>query len=299
MLTRPALCAKLITKDEPFTDEYILAKLKAFVKFPVAASFKADGWRGILPDEFLRSRSFKLIPNLQLQERSKALPRLFDLENYSQDLTFQQIDSICKRASADASKIDFWILDWYSDEPYIDRINRAADWVTKHPEIGCKLLTPKLCYSPEELLAFEKEALEQKFEGICFRDPWGKYKCGYSTLKEGYLTKLKRFIDEEAIIVGFKEEEENQNEQTKDAFGLSKRSSHQANKTGKGTLGAFIVRTPRGEFSVGTGPTASQRQSFWERRDSLIGKVVTVKFFPIGIKDLPRHPVFKGFRNDL
>jgi DNA ligase-1 len=125
------------------------------------------------------------------------------------------------------------------------------------------------------------------------------YKCGRSTLREGWLLKLKRFIDEEAEVVGFEEEMQNNNEKTRDAFGLSERSSHQDNKTGKERLGSFVVKNPRGEFKVGTGFTASQRQSFWERRDSLIGKVVTVKFFPIGIKDLPRHPVFKGFRNDL
>ncbi|HQT78609.1 MAG TPA: hypothetical protein PLD10_16265 [Rhodopila sp.] len=93
----------------------------------------------------------------------------------------------------------------------------------------------------------------------------------------------------------------NGNEAIINELGLTKRSTHQANKTGKGTLGALIVRGitayPGVTFRIGTGFDATQRCVFMTDRDKLLGKIVTYKHFPIGAKDAPRHPVFKGFRH--
>jgi len=51
------------------------------------------------------------------------------------------------------------------------------------------------------------------------------------------------------------------------------------------------------EFSIGTGLTALQRGVFWARQDDYLGKTVKYKFFPVGVKDKPRHPVFLGLRH--
>lgn len=50
-------------------------------------------------------------------------------------------------------------------------------------------------------------------------------------------------------------------------------------------------------FSIGTGLTAAQRQFYWNERDILPGKLIKYKFFPVGVKVAPRHPVFLGFRD--
>ena len=68
--------------------------------------------------------------------------------------------------------------------------------------------------------------------------PDGPYKCGRSTVREGYLLKLKRFADGEAVILGCCEQMHNANAAQQDAFGRTKRSSHKDNKIGKATLGA-------------------------------------------------------------
>ena len=48
------------------------------------------------------------------------------------------------------------------------------------------------------------------------------------------------------------------------------------------------------EFEIGTGFTAAEREALWLAPP--IGKIVKYKFFPVGVKDRPRHPVFLGFR---
>ena len=102
------------------------------------------------------------------------------------------------------------------------------------------------------------------------------------------------------MIVGLYEELHNANEKTTNELGRGHRSSHKANKHGKGTLGGFAVRDRYSgvEFRVGTGFTAQERADLWAEGDALIGRVVKYKFFAVGVKDAPRHPVMLGFRED-
>lgn len=153
----------------------------------------------------------------------------------------------------------------------------------------------------EHLESYEECCTKHGYEGVMLRAPEGPYKQGRSTAKEGYLLKLKRFEDAEATIVGFEERMHNANEATKDERGYTKRSSHQENKVGTGTLGALIVRGVTAfegiEFNIGTGFDDEQRQDFWANREAMLGETVKFKFFEVGVKDAPRHPVFLGFRS--
>ena len=150
------------------------------------------------------------------------------------------------------------------------------------------------------LLKYEAYLLERGAEGVMVRSYEGKYKQGRSTEKEGILGKLKRFADAEYEVIGYVERMENQNEKTTDALGHSKRSSHQENKVGRGDLGAIVCRTGDGlEFNCGTGFNDDDRAKLWAIRDTgLIGRFAKIKSFLIGVKDLPRFPVFLGFRDD-
>jgi DNA ligase-1 len=124
-------------------------------------------------------------------------------------------------------------------------------------------------------------------------------------VREGYLLKRKPFKDSEAIIVGFEEQMENANEAEQDAFGRTKRSKHLEGMIPKDTLGKFLVReigeTPwlDREFAIGTGEGLTQdlRKEIWDNQSKYLGKIVTYKYQPHGIKDLPRLPIWKGFRD--
>lgn len=150
-----------------------------------------------------------------------------------------------------------------------------------------------------EIDQWETSFLEQGFEGLMIRDPNAAYKFGRSTTREGFLLKLKRFLDDEAEIVGFEEEMHNANELGKNELGYAHRTSHQENLVPKGTLGKFIARSSKFEktFKIGSGFTAAQRQEFWNSQESLKGKIVKYKYLPIGVKERPRHPIFLGFRH--
>jgi DNA ligase-1 len=160
------------------------------------------------------------------------------------------------------------------------------------------ILTPRKIDSFEELLAYEKECLEKGFEGLIIRSGTSPYKCGRSTLREGFMLKIKRFSDAEAKVVDFVEYEHNTNEAEKDNFGRTKRSDKKEGKVPGNMLGKFILELPDGRrFGCGTGFDMEQRKEIWANKEQYLGKLVKFKFFEVGVKELPRHPVFLGFRH--
>jgi DNA ligase-1 len=190
----------------------------------------------------------------------------------------------------------FYQFDYWDepDMPYSYRIE-SADSCANVFHLGCHLAGSK-----EELLGYEENVLNQGYEGVIIRNPDGKYKYGRCTLKENNAFKLKRFEDAEAIIVGFEEEMHNGNEAETNELGRTKRSTAKAGLIGKGTLGSFICRTSDNiDFNIGSGFDQQDRVNFWENKESLVGKLVKYKHFPIGVKDKPRHPIFLGFRDKI
>ncbi len=158
---------------------------------------------------------------------------------------------------------------------------------------------PYLCRSADELFEFEKRAIEERGEGICFRLPDSPYKQGRSTLKEQYLVKLSRFVRTEATIIGFEEQMHNANRSKRNAVGMMDRSSRQSGLRGKGVLGAFIVRDDNGlVFNVGTGVglTDAMREQVWLSQLNWLGARITIKHKPHGQKLKPRSPIYVGRR---
>ena len=149
-----------------------------------------------------------------------------------------------------------------------------------------------------DLLAYKQSTLEVGYEGVMLRPPDGPYKQNRSTLREGYLIKLKRFTDAEAVCIGYGELMHNGNEAVTNELGRTARSSAQAGLIPGGTLGYLLCKTPDGvEFKIGTGFDAADRADLWAEQDKLMGRIVKYKSFPVGVKDAPRHPVWLGFRH--
>lgn len=151
----------------------------------------------------------------------------------------------------------------------------------------------------QQLLDLEEKYLNLGYEGLMIRHPDGPYKQNRSTLREGFLLKLKRFSDRDAEIIGFEELMHNGNEAKKNALGHTERSSHKENLVGMNTLGALIVRDIESgvEFNIGTGYTQSDRDEIWTNRTGIVGQIVKYKSFDIGVKDKPRFPVWLGMRD--
>ncbi len=69
-----------------------------------------------------------------------------------------------------------------------------------------------------------------------------------------------------------------------------------------GTLGAVLVDYKGSTVGVGSGFTKEQRDFFWQNRNSLLGRVITVQYFEetTDAKGVPslRFPVFRELREE-
>jgi DNA ligase-1 len=271
----------------------------AKLNFPALASPKLDGIRAYVRNGVVMSRQNKPIPNQHVQTLFKPYEH-FDGELIVGDPT----DPMCYRntmsgvMSRDGEpEVRFFVFDHleHLDHPYEARWARFLRYNRE-----CLVpLEQRLIFTHEELSAFEAKCLGDGYEGVILRAPGAPYKQGRSTVNEGYLLKVKTFLDSEAVVIGFEERMANMNEATVSETGRTKRSSHKANKVGRDDLGALIVAWNGFEFNIGTGFTDAERERIWDNRERFHGKLAKFKYFPIGGYELPRHPVFCGWRDPI
>jgi DNA ligase-1 len=278
------------------------------LRFPVLASPKLDGVRALNINGVLVSRKLKEIPNTHVQNYLGRLPyhgwdgELVAGASTGQDVFHRTTSAVMSEGGTPL--VTFWVFDFFpkADEPYIERLRHlpeAFDMGSGETEdlIRVRPLKHKVIRTREHLDRYEAYCLERGYEGVMVRDPHGRYKFGRSGKTDKWLCKVKRFQDAEAEIIGVVEQMRNENESRINELGLSKRTSHKANKKPKGTLGSLVCRLPNGvEFEIGTGMNFATRDELWAAPP--IGKTVKFKFQPTGIKDKPRFPVFLGIRED-
>jgi DNA ligase 1 len=273
------------------------------LQFPLLASPKLDGIRAVVRGGVVYSRSNKPIPNKFVQERFCALEG-FDGElivghSNAHDV-YRQTTSHVMSHDKTGFDVAFHAFDFILCDGGYDQRSLALNeaWekhylktpVYQHEQLPCGNL--------DALLEYEKMCLDRGYEGLILRKPDGQYKMGRSTVREGLLLKMKRFVDAEAVVIGFEERMHNGNEATVSELGRTKRSSHKANKSGRGDLGALVCRTADGiEFNIGTGLCDAERERIWANRDQYLGQLAKFKYFPVGVKEAPRHPVFLGWRD--
>ena len=269
-------------------------------KFPYAATPKIDGIRFLMVGGAALTRSFKPIRNEYLQKiLSSNLPEGIDGELTSGS-TFQECSSIMRIKGEPDFKV--WIFDFVNpnDEikPYKERMNELRKFESFNIP-SYEILFPTIVSNQEQIDQLMIKNLNAGYEGLMLRDPNGIYKFGRSSVKENILLKVKEFMDDEAEIISFREKMINTNEGLKDNFGRTKRSSCQDGLKPSGTLGGLILRNSEGlEFSCGSGLNDALRDEIWKNKSKYLGKLVKYKFMSKGIKDLPRHPVFMGFRDE-
>ena len=269
-------------------------------KFPYAATPKIDGIRFLMVGGAALTRSFKPIRNEYLQKiLSSNLPDGIDGELTSGS-TFQECSSIMRIKGEPDFKV--WIFDFVNPKgevkPYKERMNELRKFESFNIP-SYEILFPTIVSNQEQIDQLMIKNLNAGYEGLMLRDPNGIYKFGRSSVKENILLKVKEFMDDEAEIIAFREKMVNTNEGLKDNFGRTKRSSCQDGLKPSGTLGGFILRNSEGlEFSCGSGLNDALRDEIWKNKSKYLGKLVKYKFMSKGIKDLPRHPVFIGFRDE-
>lgn len=271
-------------------DEFLLK-----IRFPVLATPKIDGIRCIKIGGRALSRSLKPIPNKYIRESiERECPDGLDGELTCGD-NFQAVTSGVMTHTR-TPKFTYFVFGMKIHDlsfKYLDVINPPT-----LPSF-CEFLLPSFCSNLDALFKYEEECLAQGAEGVMIRPPNGLYKYGRSTLNEQLLVAIKRFHDCEGIVVGFNERMSNGNEMERNALGYAERSSHLDGMIPMNTLGSLDVKLEDGKVvKVGTGFTDSARMLIWMTRAQCLGRTVTIKYQKFGVKDLPRLPVFKGFRKD-
>jgi DNA ligase-1 len=267
---------------------------------------KLDGIRAIVRDGKLLSRTMKPIRNSYTQQ-------LFgntDLEGLDGELVVGEPygEGVFARTTSGVMSADgepdvrYYVFDDITAEGRF--VERHRTLATRHrdltPGSRIELLQQTIVVGPSELVRAEDAYVSWGYEGVIVRDPHAPYKQGRSTPKEGYMGKLKRFKDSEAVITGFEEMMHNDNPATTDARGFTVRSSHLAGQRPSGMLGALRVQDATNEawvFGIGSGLDHELRKKIWTNREAYTGKIVRYKYIPVGTLEAPRHPIFTGFRD--
>lgn len=284
------------------------------LKFPLWVSPKLDGIRAIVLGGRVLSNTLKPFPSNFVQ-RTWGRPEFegFDGElicgNPNDHNVYQRTYSAVMTHGCE-KPVDFHVFDLWSEAGSVfdlrwERMNDILieTGVENHNIV---VVDQSLAAEWNEVLKIEQTVLDYGYEGIMIRNPNTEYKFGRSTYLEQALLKLKRFTDSEAVVVGAEELFHNNNPAILDARGLTVRSSHLANKTAGGVLGALVVRDVYGrfdqnDFRLGTGFSAKEREDLWKEYvdGNLLGRIAKYSFFNYGVVDLPRHPKFKGWRSPI
>lgn len=190
-----------------------------------------------------------------------------------------------------------------------DKLEKLVEELRNEETRRLHLMPFRIVKSLDELEALDDEWVEYGYEGTIVRNGDAPFKPDRSTLAME-LWRIKRFIDFEFKVTGLQEAMENRNEAKTNALGRTERSTHKANKVGKGMIGAIIGTvlkdvSYRGEvlfkkgqpIKVGPGEmTHADRAKYWNNPKLIVGKIGKAKVQPHGTKDKPRAPVWIGFR---
>lgn len=275
------------------------------LQFPAMVSPKLDGVRATVYGGVLYSRSLKPIPNVHVQAKFKHLPDGTDGElivGSPSDDPYRRTVSVVMSDDKLADDANYFIFDNATSQlPFRSRFAGLLE-LDNGP---VKIVPHNVVSSLDELGMAETLFLSQGYEGLMYRDPDSPYKHGRSSEKEGWLLKVKRFADAEALVLGCEPEMENTNEAFTNELGRTARSSAKAGKVAKDTLGKFNCRGVGGDydtilFDVAVSSlTHEARKVVWEqfKNGSIVDKLIVYKYFPTGGDTRPRHPIFKGFRD--
>lgn len=278
------------------------------LQYPVYASAKLDGVRASTPGDDVVSRKLEVFPNKAAQRFAKW--KGVDGELIVGSPTDPQVrnttSGTLNRKTDVADGLRFYVFDLInSSQPFEERLKMLETFYGAPKTEDDPIVVPHtLIENERQLLEYEEFKLSEGYEGLILRAPGGPYKHGRSTTKEGWMLKLKRFEDAEAMVIMVNEEMRNDNEAKKDKLGRTKRSKAQEGLVGKGRAGELLVVGTNGkfkdvEFTVPLGGAGDVGKAWWWERDKAadaIGRIITYRYFPKGVKDKPLLPTYVGLR---
>jgi DNA ligase-1 len=231
-------------------------------------SEKLDGMKGKWINGELRTRNENILKPPKWFK--KLLPTEYNLEGelYFGKNSFHKTGSLRSHDPLSWDKVEFHIFELIDyNLNWLDRKRKLKEIINVNDKIRIvkwkKILD---CNHVEEKL---KSIIEKNGEGLILADPNGMYVDGYVD----HILKYKQKKDREAIVVGYKTDEE------------CKR------------LTSLIVKDRKIIFNIGTGLKIKHRYNFEERFP--IGSIISYWYEIIGKNGKPRTPIFKGVRIDV
>ena len=254
------------------------------LQYPLLCSPKYDGIRCIVKPGGCLSRTGKLLPSFQVQEEfSKYLhfdgeliegnPTDFEVYNRTQSYVMSENKP---------GNLTFYVFDWTHPDDlgkmFFHRLEILQQEMKTFSDVNIQLVEHIDIDNYDQLIEYEEKCVDMGFEGIIY--------------------KLKRFQEDEAVIIGFEEKMHNNNELQKNELGYAKRSSAKEGLVPANTVGNFICYFKNQEISIAPGAFShDQLKQIWEDRDEYIGELLKFRYFAHGVKDKPRQPRAVGFRS--
>ena len=301
------------------------------LKYPLLVSPKLDGIRGVtrsvpkieIDDMFgeydtgsyedvVLSRELKPLPSKQVQAAFKSFTGLdgeFIVGDETSYGVYNRTQSHVMSVDKPHSDLRYRVFDTCDDDladlPFEDRLEHARGLIIAYKnamptDVSLTLVEHMMCRNYDELTAEEEKQLDLGYEGVIMRNPLGRYKWNRGTFKEGLIYKLKRFQDDEGLIVDLEEGMKNENAQTRNEKGYATRSESAEGMLPADTLGKFVVEWKGKILKVAPGNFShAERKAIWNRKEEFIGLWLKFRFFDYGIKDLPRFPRAIGFRSKI
>jgi DNA ligase-1 len=265
---------------------------RAEIEFPVYSQPKLDGLRCIVTRHGAFSRKWKPFTTLQhirdaLQPIFDKYPMVqaFDGEMYSHELNdnFEEIVSIVKQPKATAEDIEkckrmvqYHIYDYVPSNDLADLIFKTRDldlsvMIPKDSE-HLKLVKTKMIWNREELNEEYQWYMVDGYEGQMIRAD-----APYQQKRTKYLLKRKDFVDEEFLIVGYKEGKGNR----------------------EGCITLRLSTKDGKEFDSVPVGGVEYLQHLWEKRILLPGLYATVKYQNLSTDGIPRFNNTIKLRNAM
>jgi DNA ligase-1 len=277
------------------------------LKFPLGLQPKIDGVRGLNLSRTLTGRSLKTHKNKHVTALFSGTSTLgMDGELHLQD---ERSPTLCRNTTSAVNRIEgepdmYWtVFDYITEETikyrYEDRLAMLRKAVADLGNPRIRVIPNYIVDSLEQLLALEAEWLAQGYEGAIIRDMMGMHRDGRSTVSKGELLRIKRFIEEEAVVLEVVEGNSNNNEATTNELGRTERSSHQENMEPNGLVGALICIEKKTGMTITVSAGSMdhvEREKYFKQPELIVDKTIKFKHFPKGRKTLPRFPTFVTIR---
>ena len=276
------------------------------IEYPCLYSTKLDGVRICFKNGEMLARSLKQITSKTLQDKYQFLKDLtkntniiLDGEMYAHGMEFNEISRYVRKSDLKIPKeLKFHCFDIITngnyEEEFISRFKRLKK--LKYKDVV--IVKQKELKSPSELDTAFKDVLEQGYEGLILRSKDSPYKCGRSTVNEGFLLKIKPFVSFDSRIIDVIERMENLNVSQKNELGRSFKRNTKDNKRGTGIAAVFRVIYNGVEGGVTITGDEEFRREIWEHREDYIGRMIEWKAMLVGSKDFPRHSTLLRMRPD-